>query len=840
MSVQTDADRRKQISVRGIATVENVAEMKKAFNRHLHYTLVKDRNIATPRDYYFALAHTVRDHLVSRWIRTQQYYYEKDPKRVYYLSLEYYMGRSLQNTMINLGIQTSVDEALYQLGLDVEELEDLEDDAGLGNGGLGRLAACFLDSMATLGLAAYGYGIRYEYGIFTQKIMDGHQQEEPDDWLRFGNPWEKARPEFMLPVYFYGRVEDTPDGVKWVDTQMVLAMPYDNPIPGYRNNVVNTLRLWSAKSPVDFDLKFFNSGDYIQAVLDRNIAENISRVLYPNDNFFEGKELRLRQEYFMCAATLQDIIRRYKASKFGSREAVRHSFNELADKVAIQLNDTHPALAIPELLRILLDLEKLPYDEAWQLVVKCCAYTNHTVLPEALERWPVAMLENVLPRHMQLIYHINHLHLQQVSARWPGDSDRMRRMSLIEEEGERRVNMAHLCVVGSHAVNGVAAIHSDILKATVFKDFYELWPEKFQNKTNGITPRRWLMLCNPGLSDLICDKIGEEWAVHLEQLQGLRKWAKDPVFQRAVMKVKQENKLKLASLIERETGVKIDPASMFDVQVKRIHEYKRQLLNILHVITIYNRIKRDPSATVTPRTVMIGGKAAPGYHTAKQIIALTCAVGDTVNNDPDVAGRLKLIFLENYRVTLAETVVPAADLSEQISTAGTEASGTGNMKFMLNGALTVGTMDGANVEMAEEAGMDNIFIFGMRVDDVNALQQRGYNAHEYYEKSPELRQCIEQIRSGFFSPHNPGEFSHIADILLHHDRFLHLADYEAYIEAQDLVSKTYQDGEKWAEMVIHNIAMSGKFSSDRTIEQYAREIWGVEPSWEKLPTPHET
>lgn len=840
MSVQSDSDKRKQISVRGIVAVENVTEVKKTFNRHVHYTLVKDRNVATPRDYYFALAHTVRDHLVSRWIRTQQYYYEKDPKRVYYLSLEYYMGRSLQNTMINLGIQGTVDEALYQLGLDIEELEELEEDAGLGNGGLGRLAACFLDSMATLGLAAYGYGIRYEYGIFAQKIENGEQQEEPDDWLRYGNPWEKARPEFMLPVNFYGRVVDTPDGKKWIDTQIVFAMPYDNPIPGYNNNVVNTLRLWSAKSPVDFNLKFFNSGDYIQAVLDRNVAENISRVLYPNDNFFEGKELRLRQEYFMCAATLQDIIRRYKSSKFGCRDAVRTTFESLPEKVAIQLNDTHPSLAIPELLRILIDIERVPYDEAWELVVKCCAYTNHTVLPEALERWPCSMLENVLPRHMQLIYHINFLHLKEVEKRWPGDMDRLRRMSLIEEEGEKRVNMANLCVVGSHAVNGVAAIHSDILKATVFRDFYEMWPEKFQNKTNGITPRRWLLLCNPGLSDLICDKIGEDWTVHLEKLQDLKRWAKDAAFQRAVMKVKQENKLRLASLIERDTGIKINPASMFDVQVKRIHEYKRQLLNILHVITLYNRIKRDPSIAITPRTVMIGGKAAPGYYVAKQMIALACAVGNTVNNDPDVGDKLKLIFLENYRVTLAERIMPAADLSEQISTAGTEASGTGNMKFMLNGALTIGTMDGANVEMAEEAGEDNMFIFGMRVDDVEALQKRGYNAYEFYERNPELRQCVEQIRSGFFSPDEPARFAHLADVLLHHDRFLHLADYDAYIQAQQAVSDVYQDQTKWAEMVINNIASSGKFSSDRTIAQYAREIWGVEPSWEKLPAPHET
>ncbi|XP_055858528.1 glycogen phosphorylase [Episyrphus balteatus] len=834
---QTDADRRKQISVRGIAEVGNVTEVKKTFNRHLHYTLVKDRNVATTRDYYFALANTVKDNMVSRWIRTQQHYYEKDPKRVYYLSLEYYMGRSLQNTMINLGIQSECEEAMYQIGLDIEALEEMEEDAGLGNGGLGRLAACFLDSMATLGLAAYGYGIRYEYGIFAQKIRNGEQVEEPDDWLRYGNPWEKARPEFMLPVNFYGRVIDEAGGKKWVDTQVVYAMPYDNPIPGYGNNVVNTLRLWSAKSPIDFNLKFFNDGDYIQAVLDRNLAENISRVLYPNDNFFEGKELRLKQEYFMCAATLQDIIRRYKSSKFGSREAVRNNFDHFPDKVAIQLNDTHPSLAIPELMRILLDEEKLPWAKAWEITTKTCAYTNHTVLPEALERWPVSLLESILPRHLQIIYHINFLHMEEVKKHFNGDMERMRRMSCVEEDGEKRINMAHLSIVGSHAVNGVAAIHSQILKDALFHDFYEMTPKKFQNKTNGITPRRWLLLCNPGLSDLICEKIGDEWPVHLEQLAALKKWAKDPNFQRNVARVKQENKLRLAEHLEADYGIKVNPASMFDIQVKRIHEYKRQLLNCLHIITMYNRIKKDPSAKFTPRTVMIGGKAAPGYYVAKQIIKLICAVGNVVNNDPIVGDKLKVIFLENYRVTLAERIMPAADLSEQISTAGTEASGTGNMKFQLNGALTVGTLDGANVEMAEEMGMENIFIFGMTVDEVEALKKKGYNAYDYYNSNPEIKQCVDQIQGGFFSPSNPNEFKNIADILLKYDSYYLLADFAAYIKAQDMVSKTYQDQNKWLEMSINNIASSGKFSSDRTIAEYAREIWGVEPSWEKLPAP---
>lgn len=596
-------------------------------------------------------------------------------------------------------------------------------------------------------------------------------------------------------------------------------------------------------------------------MLDRNLAENISRVLYPNDNFFEGKELRLKQEYFMCAATLQDIIRRYKASKFGSREAVRTNFDHFPDKVAIQLNDTHPSLAIPELMRILVDEEHLDWEKAWDITVRSCAYTNHTVLPEALERWPVSMLESILPRHLQIIYHINYLHMENVKKKFPEELDRMRRMSLVEEDGEKRINMAHLSIVGSHAVNGVAAIHSQILKDSLFHDFYEMDPKKFQNKTNGITPRRWLLLCNPGLSDLIAEKIGDEWPVHLDQLVALKKWAKDPNFQRNVARVKQENKLKLAAILEKDYGVKVNPASMFDIQVKRIHEYKRQLLNCLHIITLYNRIKKDPTANFTPRTIMIGGKAAPGYYVAKQIIKLICAVGNVVNNDPIVGDKLKVIFLENYRVTLAEKIMPAADLSEQISTAGTEASGTGNMKFQLNGALTIGTLDGANVEMAEEMGLDNIFIFGMTVDEVEALKKKGYNAYDYYNKNAEVKQVIDQIQGGFFSPGNPNEFKNIADILLKYDHYYLLADYDAYIKAQDLVSKTYQVGylyriiffidnlcllflclqnqAKWLEMSINNIASSGKFSSDRTIEEYAREIWGVEPTWEKLPAPED-
>uniref|UniRef100_A0A8V5H6S2 Alpha-1,4 glucan phosphorylase n=1 Tax=Melopsittacus undulatus TaxID=13146 RepID=A0A8V5H6S2_MELUD len=770
----SDQERRKQISIRGIVGAESVAELKRGFNRHLHFTLVKDRNVATPRDYYFALAHTVRDHLVGRWIRTQQYYYEKDPKRIYYLSLEFYMGRTLQNTMINLGLQNACDKAIYQLGLDMEELEEIEEDAGLGNGGLGRLAACFLDSMATLGLAAYGYGIRYEYGIFNQKIRDGWQVEEADDWLRHGNPWEKARPEYMLPVHFYGRVEHAATGAKWVDTQ-----------------------------------------------------------------FFEGKELRLKQEYFVVAATLQDIIRRFKASKFGSTDSVGIVFDSFPDQVAIQLNDTHPAMAIPELMRIFVDIEKLPWNKAWDITKRTFAYTNHTVLPEALERWPVDLVEKLLPRHLQIIYEINQRHLDHIAFLFPNDVDRLQRMSLIEEGGTKRINMAHLCIVGSHAVNGVAKIHSEIVKTQVFEDFAALEPEKFQNKTNGITPRRWLLLCNPGLAELIAEKIGEDYVRDLSQLTKLHGCVDDDLFIREVAKVKQENKVKFALYLEKEYKVKINPSSMFDVHVKRIHEYKRQLMNCLHIITMYNRIRKDPAKLFVPRTVIIGGKAAPGYHMAKMIIKLINAVAQVVNNDPIVGSKLKVIFLENYRVSLAEKVIPATDLSEQISTAGTEASGTGNMKFMLNGALTIGTMDGANVEMAEEAGEENLFIFGMRVEDVTELDREGYNAQKYYNQLPELKEAVDQIKSGFFSPEEPELFSDVVNMLFHHDRFKVFADYEAYVRCQEKVSELYLNSKAWTKMVIRNIAAAGKFSSDRTIKEYARDIWHVEPSNLKIPPPNE-
>ncbi|CDW52156.1 Phosphorylase domain containing protein [Trichuris trichiura] len=825
----TDRDRRKQISIRGIAQVENVANMKKTFNQHLHFTMIKDRNVATPRDYYFSLAHTVRDYLVSRWIRTQQHYHEKDPKRVYYLSLEFYMGRTLSNTMLNLGIQATCDEAMYQLGLDIEELQEIEEDAGLGNGGLGRLAACFLDSMATLGVPAYGYGLRYEYGIFKQAIKGGMQVEEPDDWLRFGNPWEKARPEYMLPINFYGRViKDEKGRSHWIDTMLLFAMPYDTPVPGYQNNVVNTLRLWSAKAENHFNLTFFNDGDYIQAVLDRNSAENITRVLYPNDNFFEGRELRLKQQYFLVAATLQDIVRRYRTYK--DSKGNWRSFDHFPDKVAIQLNDTHPSLAIPELMRLLVDVEGLPWEKAWNISVKTFAYTNHTVLPEALERWPVSLLGHLLPRHLEIIYEINQKFLDEVLRRWPADMDRIRRMSLVEEAdqyGEKRINMAHLCIVGSHAINGVAALHSEILPFTTFTNCFRIASKIRQTESRPV-------------------RIGELWITDLAHLSQLKQYADNTGFLESLRRVKQENKMRAVQWLADVYKIEVNPSSMFDIQVKRIHEYKRQLLNLMHVITMYNRIKKDPSTPVVPRSVMIGGKAAPGYHMAKQIIRLINVVADVINNDPVVGDKLKLIYLENYRVTLAEKIIPAADLSQQISTAGTEASGTGNMKFMLNGALTIGTLDGANVEMAEEMGRENIFIFGMTVQEVEALQAKGYNANDYIQRNPELKQIIDQIETGFFTPSNPDMFKDVANVLKNHDRcnfftFQHCLFAMRRLRSLHKVSRGSEqnDPPRWLRMSLYNIASSGKFSSDRTIKDYCREIWDVPTTLERLPAPFE-
>ncbi|ESN95920.1 hypothetical protein HELRODRAFT_187371 [Helobdella robusta] len=778
---------------------------KTGLNRHVHYTLMKDKNVADFFDYCRATCLCVRDLIALRWVRTQQFYYEMDVKRVYYLSLEFYMGRTLANTLVSLGNNKLAEEALYELGLSLEELEDLEVEAGLGNGGLGRLAACFLDSMASLGIPAYGYGLRYEYGIFKQVIKDGWQFEEPDNWLKYGNPWLTPRPEYQLHVKFGGKVHYQNKAAKWEQEETVLATPNDVPIPGYKNDHVNTLRLWVSKAPENFNFSFFNNGDYIKAVMMGNLCENISRVLYPNDNFFQGKELRLKQEYLLVSASLEDIIRRFKKSTFYIRN--KGAMLKLHEKVAIQLNDTHPSLAVPELMRILVDVEKLSWDDAWKTTVLTLAYTNHTILPEALERWPVSMLESLLPRLMHIIYEINSQFMQEVAKKFSNDVSRMSRMSLIDEEGEKKVIMAHLCIIGCHSVNGVSAIHSQILKDKIFKDFYEMFPERFNNKTNGITPRRWLLVCNPGLADLINENIGTFWHRKLEGLTQLCKFAKVEAFCKKLQAIKK---------------------------VKRIHEYKRQMLNILHIITMYNRLRADPAYNFTPRTVMIGGKAAPGYHKAKLIIKLFNNVASACNADPNVQKKLRCVFLTNYQVSLAEKIMPAADLSQQLSTAGTEASGTGNMKFMLNGALTIGTLDGANVEMREAMGAENFFLFGMNVNQVEELRANGYDPIRYYHANKELKEAIRQIDSGYFSPGDPHLFKEISSSLLSHDEYMVCADYESYINCQEKVGQIYKDQATWSRMVIMNIASSGKFSSDRTVTDYCNDIWGVQPNFDMM------
>lgn len=808
------------------AELDDFMNIIKKFLEHLEYSLGKDKYSASNFDLYNSLAYAVRDRMVERWLDTQQTYHSKNPKRVYYLSMEFLMGRTLVNSLINLGIYQQFREAVESLGYDFAALADEEHDAGLGNGGLGRLAACFLDSLATLALPAYGYGIRYEYGIFTQKIQDGAQVELPDNWLRYRNPWEFDRQRHCHPIHFFGRVVTSVDAGgavrnEWVDTEEVVALAYDTPVPGFGNSTVNTLRLWSAKASNDFDLQFFNRGDYIRAVEEKAATENISKVLYPADNIREGQELRLKQEYFLSAATLADILDRFR----------KHcgDWHQLPDQAAIQLNDTHPALAIAELMRTLLDIERLDWESAWDITVKTFAYTNHTVLPEALERWPVWMVGNLLPRHLQIIFDINQRFLEVVRQRFPGDFGRLARMSIIEESGEKKVRMAHLAIVGSHSVNGVSALHSEILKKDVFRDFYEMYPERFNNKTNGITPRRWLMACNPPLADLVTGIVGAQWAVELELLKGLEMRLDDAGFIRRWRQVKKENKLRLAAYIKEHNGIDVNPDSLFDCQVKRLHEYKRQLLNVLHVITLYNRIKANPRESVTPRTVIFGGKAAPAYTMAKLIIRLINGVGDIVNNDPDVAGRLTVVFLANYSVSLAEKIFPASDLSEQISTAGTEASGTGNMKFALNGALTIGTLDGANVEMREEVGPENIFIFGLTADEVETVKKQGYCPRDYYENDPELRQVVDMIAGGVFSPQQRDLFAPLVDSLMNADTYLLFADYSSYVACQERVAALYRDQEAWTRMSILNTARMGKFSSDRSIAEYAADIWDVKP-----------
>lgn len=803
--------------------------LRRSFATHLHHSLAVDSRTATNYDKFLALAYSVRDRLIDRWMKTQQTYYQQDVKRVYYLSLEYLIGRTLGNSILNLNVDEEISEAMSDMGLTLEELRDMEVDAGLGNGGLGRLAACFLDSMATLELPATGMGIRYEFGMFNQKITDQGQEERPDNWLRMENPWEIARPAYSIKVPFHGTVTTYHDDhgkvrSRWETKDYVVALPYDTPVPGYKNNTVNNLRLWSARSADDFGLEYFNSGDYLAAVEDMEMSEAISKVLYPNDTSMNGKQLRLKQQFFLCSASLQDIIRRWKRT--------HDNFSNFSDKIAIQLNDTHPAVAIPELMRIFLDEEGLDWDTAWKTVTEVFAYTNHTLLPEALEKWPVFLFETMLPRHLQIIYEINARFLREVSLHWPGDNDRLARMSLIEEGQEKSVRMAYLSIVGSHAVNGVAALHTDLLKESLFRDFFEMWPDKFNNKTNGVTPRRWVRKANPELSEIISEEIGDNWVKDLDELKKLEKSAKKTAFQKKFQEVKRQKKMQLADYLLKNQGVVIDPDTMFDVQVKRIHEYKRQLMNILHVIHLYNKLK--DGETIVPRTILIGGKAAPGYWLAKEIIRLCVSVGSTINADPETNSQLKLVFLENYRVSAAEKIIPAADLSEQISTAGKEASGTGNMKFALNGALTIGTLDGANVEMEEEIGKDNIFIFGNTVEQVNEIVAKGYNPRSYYNQSPALRRVIDLISSDFFSPTNPGSFASLVDNMLNSDPFLVLADFDAYLAEQEKVEEAYSKPKKWTEMAIYNVARMGKFSSDRTIAEYNKDIWKSAPVSIKL------
>ncbi len=805
----------------------DVESIKESFVNHMEYSLGKDEYAATDSDCYASLALLTRDRLIERWIETQQSYYKNDAKRVYYLSLEFLIGRTLGNSLVNLDLYDNSSKAIRDMGYSMEELREKEWDAGLGNGGLGRLAACFLDSLATLELPAVGYGIRYEYGIFFQSIKDGYQVETPDNWLRLGNIWEFPRPEFLYPVNFYGRVEQYNDGngrekYKWADTDTIMAMAYDTPVPGYKNNTVNNLRLWSAKASREFDLNYFNDGDYIHAVSEKSKSENITKVLYPNDNVFEGKELRLKQEYFFVTATVQDIIRRFKKT--------HDSFDIFPDKVAIQLNDTHPAIAIPELMRILMDYEGLDWEKSWDITVRTCGYTNHTVMPEALERWPVSLFEKVLPRHMQIVYEINRRFLEDVARKNPGNDLLLRELSIIEEGDDKKVRMANLAIIGSHSVNGVAALHTEILKKDVFKNFYAYWPDRFNNKTNGITQRRWLKLCNWKLSSLINECIGDGFATDLYQLKKLIPFADDESFRKKWMDIKHANKEFLARYILSHNSMVVNPDSLFDIQVKRIHEYKRQLLNVLNVITMYNRIKNNPNGDYIPRTVIFAGKAAPGYYMAKLIIKLINSVADVVNNDRQVGDRLKVLFLRNYAVSNAEKIIPAADLSEQISTAGLEASGTGNMKFALNGALTIGTLDGANVEIREEVGDENIFIFGLDSGGVDNMRRNGYNPFYYYNNNPELKCTIDQIQNGFFSKEHPDLFRPLVDSLLHQgDRYMLFADFDSYTKMQQTVDATFRDRDRWSRMSIMNTACMGKFSTDRTISEYAKDVWGVTP-----------
>jgi starch phosphorylase len=803
------------------ATADASAQaLRDSISRHLTYTVGKDAVAASQRDWLFALSMAVRDLLIERWMDTTRRIYQQDAKRIYYLSMEFLPGRTLSNALIALGLHDLCGEALRGLGLDLDELDALEPDPALGNGGLGRLAACFLDSMATLGLPGLGYGIRYEYGMFAQRIVDGRQVEYPDHWLVDGNPWEFVRPEVKYTVQFGGRVEYRDKRALWVDTEDVLAMAYDTIVPGCDTTAVSTLRLWSATATEEIDLTQFNQGNYTAAIERKSLSENVSRVLYPDDSTDRGRELRLRQEYFFVSASLQDLLRRYFKTYTGVQQ--------LADKVAIHLNDTHPAIAVPELMRLLVDQYQIPWTLAWRLCTRIFSYTNHTLMPEALETWPVGMLERVLPRHMKIIYDINEKFLDQVRQSRQDDGDLLRRVSIIDETYGRRVRMAHLSVVASRKVNGVSKLHSQLLKDTVFPDFNQLFPDRFVNCTNGITPRRWLALANPPLSGLIDRVIGPQWRTRLELLAQLRERAKDSAFIADVQAAKIANKQRLARFVERVAGVAISPDSMFDVQIKRIHEYKRQLLNVLHVITRYNRILAQPQRDWIPRTMIFSGKAASAYAMAKLIIKLVNDVAKTINADPRVGDRLKVVFVPNYGVSVAGLIIPAADLSEQISTAGTEASGTGNMKLALNGALTIGTEDGANIEIRDAVGAADVFIFGLHTDEVRALRSQGYRPRDIYNANAELKQALDQIAAGAFSPDQPDRFTPIvAGLLDHGDHYMLLADYAQYVAAQERVDTLYADADAWTMAAVHNIAAMGPFSSDRAIQEYASNIWGV-------------
>ncbi len=800
--------------------------LKHAFLDDLFYVQGKFPALATKNDYYMALAFAVRDRMLQRWISTAEAYTKHGSRTVAYLSAEFLMGPHLGNNLINLGIFDRVKQCMTELGLNFDELLAQEEEPGLGNGGLGRLAACFIDSLATLEVPAVGYGIRYEFGIFHQEIVDGWQVEKTDKWLRFGNPWEIARPEWAVDVKLGGFTEQYVDEyqrlrVRWVPHKIVNGVPYDTPILGYHTNTANTLRLWRAEAPESFDFAIFNSGDYYGAVNQKVTSENLSKVLYPNDEQLRGKELRLEQQYFFVSCSLQDMLRILRVQK-----VPLGSFHE---KFAVQLNDTHPAIAIAELMRLLVDEYVMPWDEAWSVTCRTFAYTNHTLLPEALERWSLAVFGKVLPRHLEIVYEINARFLDEVRIRFLGDEERISRLSLIDESGERYVRMAHLACVGSHAINGVAGLHSELLKRDVLRDFYDLWPQKFSNKTNGVTPRRWMLLCNPKLAALITEQIGDGWVTDLSRLRELEPLAEDEGFRARWREIKLDNKRNLAALAQRTTGIAIDPDSVFDVLVKRIHEYKRQHLKVLHIISLYRALKANTSAAVQPQTFIFGGKAAPGYHLAKLMIKLITAVGDVVNRDPDVRGRLKVVFLPNFNVTNGQQVYPAADISEQISTAGKEASGTGNMKFSMNGALTVGTLDGANIEIREEVGAENFFLFGLTTPEVYAMKARGYRPMDYYEGNPELRGVIDLIRGGFFSRGDPELFRPLIDGLLHYDPYMLLADFSSYLECQARVAAAFADVGRWTRMSILNTARSGKFSSDRTIREYCADIWRVQP-----------